>query len=190
MNRKIRPSCSIEGCNAPHKARGWCRLHYERWQRTGSPIERSDLDRLMEKVSRGEYPTDCWAWTGATTANGYGRFQMGGVHWMAHRASFVLAGNEIPDGMQLDHLCRNTTCVNPDHLDVVTPRENTMRGTSFAPVNAAKTECHNGHPFDAENTYVMPDGGRGCRACRREADRRYKARKALIARYGLMAGGS
>jgi hypothetical protein len=77
----------------------------------------------------------------------------------------------------LDLLCRNRRCVNPAHLEPVTTRQNLLRGETFQAANAAKTECPQGHPYDDDNTYPIPNGGgRGCRKCRREADRRYRLR--------------
>jgi HNH endonuclease len=84
----------------------------------------------------------------------------------------------VPEGLELDHLCRNRACVNPAHLEPVSHRENVLRGASFAAINAVKTHCiHDGHPFDDVNTIVRPEGRRGCRACMNAAQRRYQRRK-------------
>lgn len=89
----------------------------------------------------------------------------------AHRATYVAAKGEIPEGLQIDHLCRNPGCVNPDHLEAVTPRENTLRSFNQAALNARKTHCYKGHPFDEENTRVevLATGKvrRICLTCRR-----------------------
>jgi hypothetical protein len=93
-----------------------------------------------------------------------------------HRVAYELLVGPIPEGLELDHLCRNTRCVNPEHLEPVTGRENLMRAvSSWAAKNAAKTHCPQGHPYDEENTKVKRDGGRACRACGREFMRRKRA---------------
>lgn len=118
----------------------------------------------------------CWEWTGYLT-EGYGRFrvsadQMVGAHLWAYQ---WLIG-PVPDGLELDHRCRNRCCVNPDHLEPVTKRVNILRGDAASARNARKTTCPQGHPYDDTNTAV-----RRCRACRRannrEAARRYRARQ-------------
>ena len=119
----------------------------------------------------------CWEWTGPTYG-GYGRLAVGHAYERAHRVSYALAIGPIPDGLEIDHLCRNRACVNPDHLEAVEHRENVLRGEGPAARHAVQTECHRGHPFDAANTYMRPDHrGRECRACGRERVRQYDARK-------------
>jgi hypothetical protein len=100
----------------------------------------------------------------------------------AHRFAYELFVDEIPDGLTLDHLCRNPRCVNPGHLEPVTQRENTLRGISPVAVNAAKTHCKHGHLLDEANTYMTNAGSRQCRTCNRlRMRRRYWAKKAEVA---------
>jgi len=126
----------------------------------------------------------CWKWSGSITTSGYGM-----VPWhtsypaskRAHRAAYLALVAPIPEGLVLDHLCRNRDCVNPDHLEVVTIRENTLRGDGPAAINARAVVCSTGgHPLSGENLYVNPRGARCCRTCinaRRRA-RRAEARSA------------
>jgi hypothetical protein len=115
---------------------------------------------------------DCWEWTGGHSSTGYGAW--GPRAQKAHRAVWELLVSPIPKGMTLDHLCRNRGCVNPDHLEVVTMRENVLRGVGPSAVNARKTHCVHGHPFDERNTGYQRKGRykthatRYCRACGRE----------------------
>ena len=120
--------------------------------------------RFWSKVDRGD---GCWAWLGTPTEKGYGRLDVDGRFWMAHRYSYTLLVGPIPDGLQIDHLCRNRLCVNPAHLEPVTQRENIVRGISPAAMNASKTHCKRGHEFTPENTGVDASGGRYCRTCKR-----------------------
>jgi hypothetical protein len=107
----------------------------------------------------------CWLWIGGKT-EGYGRFCLHrGVERFVHRLMYEWTFGSIPEGMQLDHLCRNRACCNPAHLEPVTRRENILRGASPHAKNARKTHCVNGHEFTPENTYEPP-GMPGCRHCR------------------------
>lgn len=119
--------------------------------------------------------TPCVEWTGFRDRKGYGRF---GTYGVAHRWSFMWANgpDSIPDGAELDHLCRNRSCVAPAHLEPVSHHENVLRGTSPSALNAVKTHCPQGHPYTPENTYVRPNGHRKCRICKREGDRQRSAR--------------
>lgn len=121
----------------------------------------------------------CWLWTSPLNHNGYGQFHAGKRMRRAHHISFELAGGVIPRGLGLDHLCSVRHCVRPSHLEAVPQRENNLRGpTNFAALNAAKTHCPQGHPYDAENTYVTPSGTRQCKECGRRSTREYLLREA------------
>ena len=120
--------------------------------------------------------TGCWLWT-AAIARGYGVFWFEGRQGPAHRYAYERWAGPIPDGLQLDHLCRVRNCVNPNHLEPVTCRENLLRGETFNATNAARTHCPQGHEYDEKNTYVWRSQ-RHCRPCRADAEARYQARKA------------
>ncbi len=114
--------------------------------------------------------TGCLLWTGCT-GHGYGLVKIRQRHLLVHRVAWELARGPIPEGLELDHLCRVPSCANVDHLEPVTRRENTLRGIGPAAINARKTHCIHGHEFTPENTYLKHTsrGGvqRQCRACKR-----------------------
>ena len=123
------------------------------------PIE----ERFWEKVDAAG---DCWEWTACRNEHGYGSFVTERPKKVkAHRMAWELLVGPIPDGMVLDHLCRNPRCVNPDHLEVVTQRINMLRGYGIARRAANATHCPQGHPYNAENTAYTKKGHRACRAC-------------------------
>lgn len=117
--------------------------------------------RFWAKV---EKTPSCWPWT-AGTRNGYGRYYRFGKMETAHILLYKSMRGPIKKGLQLDHLCRNRSCVNPDHLEQVTSRENTLRGESYQAINARKKECCRGHKFTKENTHIDKLGQRRCRKC-------------------------
>lgn len=122
--------------------------------------------------------TGCWLWTASLKPDGYGRsYEYGGhLQRLAHRTAYERLVGPIPADLQVDHLCRVRSCCNPAHLELVTTRENTMRGISFSAVNAAKTSCVNGHPLVGKNLYVRRDGTRKCYACAMACSRAAKAK--------------
>lgn len=137
----------------------------------------SDLARFHPKVERRR--DGCHEWIGGRWDNGYGRFSFDGSPYYAHRVAYAIAYGECPTDVILDHTCRNRWCVNPEHLEPLrTLGENLMRSPDTqASINAAKTQCIRGHDFDQENTYIKPNGNRGCRRCRKTASDAHYARK-------------
>lgn len=106
-----------------------------------------------------------------------------GVHWTndirklqrAHRLSYEAHKGKIPKGLTIDHLCRNTICINPEHLEAVTNKENVLRGISFSAINAKKTHCLKGHPFSGKNLLILKNSkGRWCRICSQSYGRYYR----------------
>lgn len=118
-------------------------------------------------------PTECWEWQGYISPQGYGRFSNPGegVSQQAHRAVYTYLVGPIPSDLTLDHLCRNTRCVNPAHLEPVTNTVNILRGIGPTAQNARKTRCKYGHEFTPENTYQNQHGRRACRECARAIGR-------------------
>ena len=134
---------------------------------------RTSAERFWTKVQAPASGGGCWVWTVAKYENGYGQFWDGSRNVRAHRFSYELHRGPIPEGLQLDHLCRNPSCVNPSHLEAVTQRENILRGVGLGAQRARQTHCINGH----ELVYIPGSGRRRCRTCSREYVRRYEARK-------------
>lgn len=132
-------------------------------------MRQSVAARFWSKV---EFGHQCWNWAGGKSG-GYGYFRLVPSRNMvpAHRVAYELVVGPIPEGLTIDHLCRNRACVNPAHMEPVTLRENLMRGDTLAAANTRKTHCLRGHEFDAENTQFHR-GSRRCRACSRDRMRR------------------
>lgn len=111
-------------------------------------------------------PDECWEWTGAQDSNGYGHMRDGARTVKAHRFSYETAVGPIPGGLEIDHLCRNRLCVNPDHLEPVTDRENWIRGNQPGAIVVRSGVCQKGHSM--EDAIIRPNGHRRCRTCRNE----------------------
>ncbi len=184
MNPRTNFVCKVDGCGRSAVARQLCHKHWQQWRKTadssevntpGSPL----ADRFWRYVDqRG----DCWFWTGGKTGCGYGVFSVNRRAVLAHRFAYEMLVGPI-EAPQLDHLCRNPSCVNPAHLEPASARTNTLRGVGPSAINAQKTHCVNGHAFTPENTWVYRGGkahrhgARHCRECMRESWRRWHERK-------------
>ena len=143
----------------------------------GGELPRKTLEERFNEKWHLDPETGCWIWH-AAKSGGYGRIKSPGgqdaLH--AHRVSYELHRGDIPDGLVIDHLCRNTACVNPSHLEPVTNKENTMRGENMTAQNVLKTHCPRGHEDTLENTYsyaTRTKNMRMCRTCRNETSRRW-----------------
>lgn len=126
----------------------------------------------------------CWNYIGPITKTKYGLMCIHARQYLAHRISYTWLVGTLPKDKVLDHLCRNTRCVNPKHLEVVTNAENTLRGTSPLAENKRKTHCSNGHPYSGDNLMTSHQGYRNCKACRYPRNEDYKKRnRAKILKY-------
>lgn len=114
--------------------------------------------------SKVEKTETCWNWLAGKDKDGYGQFCFNHKGVRAHRFAYQITKGDIPKGLTIDHLCRNTSCVNPDHLEAVTIKINTLRGFSKSAINAQKTHCHRGHSLTGDNLYFRC-GSRMCRIC-------------------------
>lgn len=132
--------------------------------------------RFWVKVSKSD---SCWIWTGTKTHKQYGIFHLGGKRKRAHQIAYMLSVGPIPEGLQLDHLCRNPSCVNPAHLEPVTSRENTLRGIAHKGRSGPKLKefCKYGHPYAGDNLYVAR-GRRYCRTCMKAAMKKFQKTEA------------
>ncbi len=163
--------CSL--CERPLFAAGLCGPHYKRQWRHGDPHAGGLFNDATpaEVIERSTVTDDegCWVWQLSTDNMGYGTISRNGKTQRAHRWVYEAFRGPIASGLELDHLCRNKPCVNPDHLDPVTHSENLKRHYSKV------TACPRGHHYTTENTY-LDHGRRRCRTCMREQQRRRRAR--------------
>ena len=141
------------------------------------PLNGSTVKERLLLQSIPVTESGCWIWMGNDKTAGYGRFYLNKKKELVHRVSYEVFKGHIPDGLTIDHLCRVRCCINPDHLQAVTFKENILRGTAPAAINARKKTCQNGHLLDEANTYCIPSGGRSCRACDRL---RYYSNKEVV----------
>ena len=141
-------------------------------------MNHSPVDRLLDRVLVGD---GCWEWDGAHIPEGYASIEVGGRQVGVHVLMYEAFVGLIPAGEEVDHLCRNTGCVRPSHLESVTHQENLRRGNSPVGINARREECASSHPFTPENTYIRANGNRTCRECVRQANRAWRAKRKAAA---------
>lgn len=147
----------------------YIRGHNARGKADASP------ERFWKSVDR-RGAEECWPWLGSKDTSGYGTIMWGGRRVGTHVLAYELVVGAVPEGLVIDHLCRNRACCNPAHLEPVTHRENVLRGRGPTAINARKTHCNHGHEFTPENTYLQQNGGRGCRECHRNITREWARR--------------
>lgn len=192
----MRSVCSIGGCTSLARARGWCGKHYQRWKISGDPnkvawIRNDPETNFWAKVDR-RGPDECWPWLAYRDADGYGHFGVWNgvkqVDIVAHRYAYETKVGPIGPGLHLDHICHTRApecpcgnacphrrCVNPAHVEPVSPAENIHRapispGQRHAARQEVRTHCKNGHPRTPGNTRLATDGGRTytrCTVCER-----------------------
>lgn len=151
--------CSMDGCERPRWARGWCGTHYLRWWHHGEPTNPpTQLEKWIARIVLPDDPTECWLWPGATDRRGYGLVKRDTHRLSAHRYIWEAHHGPVPEGLILDHLCCNPPCVNPAHLEPVTPQVNSLRGQR-------RLVCRRGHLISGLNIKTRRDGKRECREC-------------------------
>lgn len=168
-------TCSVKGCERRLQARGWCGTHYMRWHTHGTIADpgKSLAERFWEKVDqRG--PDDCWPWLASVNRSGRPQFGMkrDGRPTMVPgaRVAYELTYGAIAEDCDVHHWCFNKICVNPAHLEAISPSLNKSLGDG-------RTACKHGHPFNEKNSYIRADGRRQCRRC---ADRIQRERRARL----------
>ena len=148
---------------------------------------KSPIERLMSQVKVSD-KVKCWPWTGPLHSKRYGKFYLDGHHLNAHRALWIILNGEIQKGVYVLHSCDVPKCVNPFHLFLGSPQDNMDDMRAKGRQNFSKSGLHQrikkfckyGHPYDEDNTYLRPDGGRDCYQCLNRRTKAYQSRRRLL----------
>src|SRR3990167_9039589 len=136
------------------------------------------IKRFLNKIKLDH--TNCWVWDAYKHPKGYGQMRVNGKTVWAYRLSYEIFKGDIPKGLTIDHLCRVRSCVNPDHLEAVTMKENILRGVGITAKESRQTHCKSGHRFILENTNFVKTKsgfGRECKICRQGYQRSHYNKK-------------
>lgn len=160
-------TCSIDGCDKPVRIQKHqlCHAHCNKLYKYGDPLATGYTTEEQRFWMKVDAEGDCWQWT-ASDIRGYGQFKSKSGSPLAHRWAYEHLVGPIPADMTLDHLCRNTGCVNPDHLEVTSIRTNILRSSGPAAANARKTTCPQGHDYDRMEKRPAGRDARTCRTCK------------------------
>jgi hypothetical protein len=177
-------TCSLDGCDGKHYAKSYCEVHYVRFRRWGDPTKVGTTpyeqwsngspevrqSRLLNKIAASD-DESCWEWLGTKSAAGYGQMRVAGSRQYTHRVSYEMFVGPIPEGLSIDHLCRNRACCNPAHLEAVTHAVNVARGE-----RPTRTHCIHGHELSGRNLVIRAEG-RLCRQCGLDSAKRARQRR-------------
>lgn len=179
--------CQVEGCDQAHLAKGLCGKHYQRMVKYGDVNLAGRLSAPIVRILRHiDRSSGCWVWCGRLKDNGYATIVHNKKCCYVHRVTYAHYKGPIPADCEIDHLCRNRACCNPDHLEAVPHLVNMLRGYTIIATNAAKTHCPQGHKFTPENT-SMAKGCRSCRTCdRTRSSARYYKQKLFVVDLALL----
>ncbi len=177
--------CGFHECGQPYYAHGLCSQHniHRRNGKELKPIKRTRSRKLPFVIEYDESPCTnptlrgpCYVYRGTKTPKGYGQASIGNKSVLIHRLAWVRQRGPIPEGLEIDHQCRNRACCNPDHLRVVTKAVNVTENVigNGPQIMAARTHCPQGHAYDEKNTYRDKLGHRSCRECNRMRSARRK----------------
>lgn len=185
MSKRSTRICIVDGCEKREIAKGLCPKHYRDMAVYGvlNPGRKKDpfgtIEERLERNISYEPNSGCWLWSGAISNRSYGSIFYEGRMQKAHRVTWTLRNGPIPEGLELDHLCRTRSCCNPDHLEPVTREENLRRGEHKNGKQGVEN-CPLGHPYSPENTMIRKETGwRTCRTCARHKTRLWREAKKI-----------